>query len=42
MTSPEFSFISSSMVKEVVSLNGCVEGLVPDTILNEIKHKFNL
>ena len=29
MTSPEYSFISSSMIKEVVSLNGCVEGLVP-------------
>ena len=24
MTSPEYSFISSSMIKEVVSLNGCV------------------
>ncbi|MBQ1396381.1 MAG: pantetheine-phosphate adenylyltransferase [Eubacterium sp.] len=42
MTSPEYSFISSSMVKEVVSLNGCVDGLVPETILEEIKHKFNV
>lgn len=42
MTSPEYSFISSSVVKEVVSLNGCVEGLVPEKILTEIKKKFEL
>lgn len=41
MTSPRYSFISSSMIKEVVSLNGCVEGLVPEKILNEIKAKYN-
>ena len=40
MTSPKYSFISSSMMKEVVSLNGCVNGLVPDTILQKIKEKY--
>lgn len=40
MTSPEYSFISSSMIKEVVALSGCVEGLVPEHILNEIKAKY--
>lgn len=40
MTSPEYSFVSSSMMKEVISLNGCVEGLVPDRILEEIKDKY--
>lgn len=40
MTSPEYSFISSSMIKEVVSLNGSVDGLVPPVVLNEIKKKF--
>ena len=40
MTSPEYSFISSSMIKEVVSLNGCVEGLVTKEILEEIKEKY--
>jgi pantetheine-phosphate adenylyltransferase, bacterial len=40
MTSPKYSFISSSMIKEVVSLNGCVDGLVPERILNEIKAKY--
>lgn len=33
MTDPKYSFISSSMIKEVHSLGGCVEGLVPDKIL---------
>lgn len=40
MTSPEFSFISSSMIKEVVSLGGCVDGLIPEMILNRIKEKY--
>ncbi|MCI7326025.1 MAG: pantetheine-phosphate adenylyltransferase [Clostridiales bacterium] len=40
MTSPEYSFISSSMIKEVVSLNGCVEGLVPKKIMDEIVKKY--
>lgn len=40
MTSPRYSFISSSMIKEVVSLNGCVEGLVPQIILQKIKEKY--
>lgn len=42
MTSPEFSFISSSMIKEVVSLNGDIDGLVPENILKEIKKKYSL
>lgn len=41
MTSPEYSFISSSMIKEVVSLNGCVEGMVPEVILQKIKEKYS-
>ncbi len=41
MTSPRYSFISSSMIKEVVSLNGCVDGLVPEHIMDRIKSKFN-
>ncbi|MEG1470744.1 MAG: pantetheine-phosphate adenylyltransferase [Anaerovoracaceae bacterium] len=40
MTSPRYSFISSSMIKEVVSLNGCVKGLVPEKILGKIKEKY--
>ena len=41
MTSPRYSFISSSMIKEVVSLNGCVDGLVPNLILQKIKEKYS-
>ena len=41
MTSPEYSFISSSMVKEVVSLKGHVDGLVPEPILEKIIDKFD-
>lgn len=33
MTSPNYSFVSSSMVKEVHSLGGSVEGLIPKEIL---------
>ncbi|MGX8773832.1 MAG: pantetheine-phosphate adenylyltransferase [Bacillota bacterium] len=36
MTDPQYSFISSSMVKEVHSLGGCIEGLVPDEILKRM------
>ncbi len=41
MTSPNFSFISSSMIKEVVSLGGSVEGLVPESILDAIRDKID-
>ena len=34
MTDPRYSFISSSMVKEVHSLGGSIEGLVPEEILS--------
>lgn len=40
MTSPEYSFISSSVIKEVVSLGGCVDGLIPDRIMEEIQAKY--
>ena len=41
MTSPEYSFISSSMIKEVVSLGGNVENLIPKIVLTEINKKFS-
>jgi len=40
MTSPEYSFISSSVIKEVVSLGGSIDGLIPDRIMEEIKAKY--
>ncbi len=39
MTDPEHSFISSSLVKEVASLGGNVEGLVPEYVSERIKEK---
>jgi len=39
MTSPEYSFISSKMVKEVYDLGGNVDGLVPVEVLEIMKQK---
>ena len=40
MTSPEYSFISSSAIKDIVSLNGSVDGMVPDLIREKIMEKY--
>lgn len=39
MTDPRYSFISSSMVKEVHSLGGNIEGLVPPVIYEAMMEK---
>jgi pantetheine-phosphate adenylyltransferase len=39
MTSPDYSFVSSSIVKEVFMLNGNIKGLVPDTVLEYMERK---
>ncbi len=39
MTDPRYSFISSTMIKEVVSLGGDASGLVPDLVISEIRKK---
>lgn len=36
MTDPKYSFISSSMMKEVHTLGGSIEGLVPEVILKRM------
>jgi len=41
MTSLEYAFLSSSMVKQVASLGGCVQGLVPPLVEEELKKKYN-
>ncbi len=38
-TSPEYSFISSSLVKEVVRLGGSMSGLVPDVVEKALKER---
>lgn len=40
MTCPEFSFVSSSMAKEVFMLNGDIKGLVPDVVLDYMTKKY--
>ena len=39
MTDPQFSFISSSMAKEVHQLGGSIQGLVPDNVLEAMDKK---
>ncbi len=39
MTDPSYSFISSSMAREVASLGGSIKGLVPDNILEAMNRK---
>lgn len=41
MTSPDYSFVSSSIVKEVFTLNGDIKGLVPDNVLEYMERKCN-
>ena len=40
MTSSRHSFISSSLIREVASLGGDVEGLVPDHVQDALRAKF--
>ena len=39
-TAGEYSFLSSSMVKEVASLGGSVEGLVPLNVAQDLRERF--
>jgi pantetheine-phosphate adenylyltransferase len=40
-TSPEWSYLSSSLVKEVARYGGDVSGLVPDLVLRRLKEQFS-
>lgn len=40
MTSAEYSFLSSSSVKQVAAFGGCIKGLVPDEIIQDIMLKY--
>jgi pantetheine-phosphate adenylyltransferase len=41
MTDTKYSYISSSMIKEVAKYNGRLEGLVPNEIIGIIRDKFS-
>ncbi len=40
MTSVEYSFLSSSIVKEIASLGGCIDGLVTDNVAKALAEKY--
>ena len=40
-TNPEYSFLSSSLVKEVASWGGDVSGLVPDPVLRRLRERLS-
>jgi pantetheine-phosphate adenylyltransferase len=42
MTSKDYFFVSSRTIKEVASLGGGVEGLVPNLVAMELKKKFKI
>lgn len=41
-TDTKYSFLSSSIIKKVASLGGCVKGLVPEEVEEALKKKYNL
>jgi pantetheine-phosphate adenylyltransferase len=42
MTSSHYQFLSSSLIKEVAKLGGCLEGMVPDHVAVALREKFSL
>jgi pantetheine-phosphate adenylyltransferase len=40
VTSQQYSFLSASLIKEVIKLGGPSEGLVPDFVAEALQHKF--
>ncbi|MFC4023259.1 pantetheine-phosphate adenylyltransferase [Oceanobacillus longus] len=41
MTNNQYSFLSSSMVKEIAKYNGNISGLVPEHVEEALRRKFN-
>ena len=42
MTSSQYQFLSSSLIKEVAKLGGCLEGMVPDHVAVALREKFSV
>jgi pantetheine-phosphate adenylyltransferase len=42
MASLQFQFLSSSLLKEVAQLGGCLEAMVPDQVAKALRKKFAL
>jgi pantetheine-phosphate adenylyltransferase len=41
MANSEYQFLSSSLIKEVAKLGGCLEGMVPDHVATALRGKFS-
>jgi pantetheine-phosphate adenylyltransferase len=42
MTSSQYQFLSSSLIKEVAKLGGCLEGMVPDHVAMALRRTFSV
>jgi pantetheine-phosphate adenylyltransferase len=42
MTTSQYQFLSSSLIKEVAKLGGCLQGMVPDHVAIALKQRFSL
>jgi pantetheine-phosphate adenylyltransferase len=42
MTSSQYQFLSSTLIKEVAELGGCLEGMVPDYVAAALKERFSM
>jgi pantetheine-phosphate adenylyltransferase len=42
MTSSQYQFLSSSLIKEVAKLGGCLEGMVPDHVAVALREEFSM
>ncbi|GAW91155.1 pantetheine-phosphate adenylyltransferase [Calderihabitans maritimus] len=42
MTAGEYSFLSSSIIKQVASLGGCIKGLVPPEVAEALYDKYGI
>jgi pantetheine-phosphate adenylyltransferase len=42
MTSNQYQFLSSSLIKEVAELGGCLEGMLPEHVIVALKEKFSV
>ena len=42
MTNSKYSYLSSSIIKEVAKNGGCIKGLVPDLVREELIKRFNI
>jgi len=41
MTSSQYQFLSSSLIKEVAKLGGCLDGMVPDHVATALRERFS-